>query len=156
MDVSAADASYVLEEATVTNFDDAETVYSGKLTSFTIYGRKNGDYFYRVQAAVKSNISDWSNGVTVRVSSEDHWMLKKEEEYKADTLLAVQRSLLRMCAARGDLFALLTMPAEYREDKAIAHAALLKAPEASAIQGVSALNSGEANAFSYGALTTRG
>jgi len=149
---SSADASYVLEEATVTNFDDAETVYSGKLTSFTIYGRKSGDYFYRVQAAVKTNISDWSKGVTVRVSSEDNWMLKKEEEYKADTLLAVQRALLRMCAARGDLFALLTLPAEYREDKAIAHVAVLKAPEAPALQGVSSLNSGEVNDFSYGAL----
>src|SRR6185503_10453131 len=115
-------------------------------------GRKSGDHFYRVQATVKPNISDWSNGVTVRVSSEDHWMLKKEEEYKADTLLAVQRALLRMCAACGDLFALLTLPAEYREDKPIAHVALLKAPEAPALQGVSSLNSGEANGFSYGAL----
>ena len=149
---SSADASYVLEEATVTNFDDAETIYSGKLTSFTIYGRKSGDYFYRVQAAVKTNISDWSNGVTVRVSSEDHWMLKKEEEYKADTLLAVQRALLRMCAARGDLFALLTLPAAYREDKAIAHVAVLKALEAPTTQGVSPFNSGEVNDFSYGAL----
>ncbi|HEY6232230.1 MAG TPA: hypothetical protein VIW64_13300, partial [Pyrinomonadaceae bacterium] len=149
---SSADAGYILQEATVTSFDDAETIYSGKLNSFTIYGRKSGDYFYRVQAAVKQNISNWSNGVTVRVSSEDHWMLRKEEEYKADTLLAVQRALLRMCAARGDLFTLLTLPAEYREDKAIAHVALLKAPEAPALQGVSSLNSGETTDFSYGAL----
>ena len=43
-------------------------------------------------------------------------------------------------------FALLTLPAE---DKAIAHACPPpKAPEASAMQGVSSLNSGEANAFS--------
>ena len=146
-------ASYVLEQASLANFDDAEIVYSGKLTSFTIYGRKSGDYFYRVQATVKENVSDWSNGVTVRVSSADHWSLKKEDDYSPDTLLAVQRAMLRMCAARGDMFGILTLPAEYREDKAIAHVSILKSGlEVPATLGVPPLNAGEVNSFSYGAI----
>jgi hypothetical protein len=146
-------ANYVLEEATVTNFDDATIIYSGTLTSFTIYGRKAGDYFYRVKATIKADVSDWSNCVVVRVTSADHWLLKENDEYNPDTLLAVQRSLLRMCAARGDLFAVMTLPADYREDKAIAHVSLLKTSfKAPATQGVQPLSAGEVNAFSYGAI----
>ena len=147
------EAVYVLEEATITDFNDAEIIYSGPLTSFTIYGRKTGDYFYRVQATAKENISDWSNGVTVRVASADRWLLTNEDGYAPDTLLAVQRSLLRMCAARGDLFGVLTLPAEYREDKGIEHVSILKdGLDVPATQGVPPLNSGEINDLSYGAV----
>src|SRR5438067_57171 len=38
----------------------------------------------------------------------------------------VHQALLRMCAARGDLFAILTLPEHYREDDASAHAAKLR------------------------------
>ena len=46
-------------------------------------------------------------------------------------LLDVQRALLRMCAARGDLLAVLSLPEHYREDEAIgarAHAAERRPP----------------------------
>lgn len=145
-------AEYVLEEATITDFSDAETVYVGKSTAFTIYGRKTGDYFYRVQAEAKENVSDWSNGVTVRVASQSRWALKQEKNYTPDTLLAVQRALLRMCAARGDLFCVLTLPAEYREDKAIEYVSVLKSAGGSETENVAPLSIGEARDFSYGAV----
>lgn len=151
-DESPLAAEYVLEEATITDFSDAETVYAGKATAFTIYGRKTGDYFYRVQATAKENVSDWSNGVTVRVTAQSRWALKQEKDYTPDTLLAVQRALLRMCAARGDLFCVLTLPAEYREDKAIAYVSVLRSASASATENVAPLSIGEANDFSYGAV----
>jgi hypothetical protein len=144
------EADYTLEEATVANFDTAEKIYSGPLTSLTIYGRKTGDYFYRVQARVGENLSDWSQGVTVRVAQQARWMLS-QESYAPDTLLAVQRSLLRMCAARGDMFCVLSLPAEYREDKAIEHVNSLRA-EVGATHGVDPLHAGEVNDFSYGAV----
>ena len=144
------EADYTLEEATIANFDTAEKVYSGPLTSLTIYGRKTGDYFYRVQARVGENISAWSQGVTVRVAQQARWMLS-QETYVPDTLLAVQRSLLRMCAARGDMFCVLSLPAEYREDKAIEHVKTLRAG-LGATQGVDPLHAGEVNDFSYGAV----
>ncbi|MDQ1639070.1 MAG: hypothetical protein QOF62_2409 [Pyrinomonadaceae bacterium] len=146
------EANYVLEEATLPDFNDAETIYSGKLNSFTIYGRKTGDYFYRVKAAVKENFSDWSNGVVVRVASQSRWALKQEKDYTPDTLLAVQRALLRMCAARGDLFGVLTLPADYREDKAIEYVSVLKSASGAGTENVAPLSFGEANDFSYGAV----
>jgi hypothetical protein len=146
-------AEYVLEEATLADFSDAEELHSGGETSFTLYGRRSGDYFYRVRVVVGQDTSDWSNGVGVRVEDDSRWLLDKNN-YSPDTLLAVQRSLLRMCAARGDLFTVLSLPEHYREDKAIEHANLLKAPAGLVppTEDVPALTRGEANVFSYGAV----
>lgn len=87
-----------------------------------------------------------------RVASESNWALKQEKDYAPDTLLAVQRALLRMCAARGDLFCVLTLPAEYREDKAIDYVAALKGAGGPETENVAPLSVGEASDFSYGAV----
>ena len=146
-------AEYVLEEATTDDFSNAEVVHSGSETSFTLYGRRSGDYFYRVRAVVGPETSDWSNGVGVRVEENARWLLDKTT-YSPDVLLAVQRSLLRLCAARGDLFTVLSLPEHYREDKAIEHVSLLKAPAdlVPPVEDVPALTRGEVNVFSYGAV----
>jgi hypothetical protein len=145
--------AYILQEATIADFNDAETVYSGSSTSFTFYGRKTGVYFYRVQARVGQNVSDWSRGVTVSVTSQARWALKPEAQFVPDTLLAVQRAMLRLGAARGDLFCVLSLPVEYREDKAIEHVTTLKEwLNVGTTQGVEPLGATEANDFSYGAV----
>jgi hypothetical protein len=76
------------------------------------------------------------------VAREPQWRLNTSEEYAKDTLLVVQRALLRMCAARGDLFAVLALPEHYREDAAIEHVATLTA----------SLDNSDANALNYGAI----
>jgi len=90
----------------------------------------------------------------VRVGETSRWAIKPVEDYSPDVLLAVQRSVLRLCGARGDLVCLLSLPEHYREDAAIEHARLLKATSnlAPATNGVSPLGFGEANALTYGAL----
>jgi hypothetical protein len=145
---------FVLEEAGADDFAPAETVYSGPLTSFTIYGRKSGDYFYRVRAFSEGQSSDWSVSVVVRVGTATRWSLNTEKDYSSDVLLAVQRALLRMCASRGDLVCLLSLPGHYREDDAIEHVRILRAsPDLSpATAGVSPLSGGEVNDFTYGAI----
>lgn len=146
-------AEYIIEEAANADFSDAQVIHSGSETSFTLFGRRSGDYFYRVRAVVGKDTSDWSNGIGVRVEESSRWLLNKNN-YSPDVLLAVQRSLLRMCAARGDLFTVLSLPEHYREDKAIEHANLLKAPAdlAPPTQNVSPLTRGEVGVFSYGAI----
>ena len=44
---------------------------------------------------------------------------------RVQALIDIQRALLRMCAAKGELFAVLSLPAHFREREAIAHAARL-------------------------------
>lgn len=146
--------NFILEEATGTDFIGAEAAYQGPSSNFTIYGRRSGDYYYRVRAIVGSNTSDWSNGQAVRVTSANRWRLRGEADYSADTLLAVQRALLRMCAARGDLFALLSLPEHYREDQTLDHVVTLKlTPERTPpTADVVPLGYGETRAFSYGAI----
>ena len=154
----AMDGAFVLEESGAPDFINAETIFSGRATSFTLYGRKPGDYFYRVRVLVGGQSSDWSNGVAVRVGEAVRWVIKDlsdaspPEDFTPDALLAVQRSLLRMCAARGDLVCLLSLPAHYREDTAIAHVELLKSSVLSPSNRVSPLTSGETNDLTYGAM----
>jgi len=148
------EADYVLEESSQPNFSDAFTVFEGTTSSFTLYGRRTGDYYYRVRAIIGADTSDWSNGVAVRVEDEDSRWIVDTKDYSPDVLLAVQRSLLRFCAARGDMFGVLSLPEHYREDKAIEHTGLLRATPnvAPPTEGVSALSFGEVNVFSYGAV----
>jgi hypothetical protein len=145
------EADYVLEEASQPDFSDATQIYSGELGSYTLYGRRSGDYYYRVRAIAGAETSDWSNSVGVRVEDESRWVVDKKT-YEPGVLLAVQRSLLRMCAARGDLFSVMSLPEHYREDKAIEHANLLRASIALPTEDVPPLSAGEVSAFSYGAV----
>jgi hypothetical protein len=160
------DARFILEEAgaldTEQRITGAEELYEGTLTRFTLYGRPNGDYYYRVRVvASDGNESDWSNGVAVRVTSAGAWQARSTDDYDNSVLLAVQRGLLRLAAARGDLLAVLALPEHYREDKTLEHVALLKkiagasgkgTPDAVTLEGVPPFNGGESYVFSYGAL----
>lgn len=145
---------FVLEESTDANFTGAIEVYAGPSLRYSAYGLRPGDYFYRVRAVVGTNLSNWSNGITVRVTSVNRWLLKSEADYDSAHLLAVQRALLRMSAARGDLLAMMSLPEHYREAQALEHLTTLKlTPERTPpTEGVSALGYGEAAAYSYGAI----
>jgi hypothetical protein len=146
--------NFILEESSNSNFAGARVIYEGPATSFTIYGRRIGDYYYHVRAVAGGDTSDWSAGKAVRVSSINRWRMKPEADYTPGTLLAVQRTLLRMCAARGDLFALLSLPEHYREEDALNHVNVLKlTPERTpSTERVAPLGYGEARAHSYAAL----
>lgn len=117
---------YVVEESRSPSWTGAEVVYSGAQTRVVLYGRTEGDYFYRVRAESKVAIGNWSHGVHAGVGSSRQWRMEPAESYSPAPLLAVHHALLRMCAARGDLFAVLAVPEHYREDEAITHADLLR------------------------------
>src|SRR5207247_2512730 len=143
------------------DWSDATIVYSGAGSRLTIYGRPRGAYYYRVRATADGQTSDWSRGIVVVVAGVQAWHLADDQSYSADTLLAVHRALLRMAAARGDLFALLTLPEHYRAGESSAHVRLLK-NGAGPIIPLSVdrtlapislpIGMGEARVFSFGAL----
>jgi hypothetical protein len=153
--LTEAGVKFVLEESNHPNFIAPEKIYEGAQDRLVIYGRSQGEYFYRVRLETKDQISDWSNGVGVRVSPANRFQLKTEDEYSQDAMLAVHRGLLRMCGARGDMLAVLVLPEHYREDAAESHIAALKSTQAQPIpvgQSVMLpLGHGEANDFSYAA-----
>ncbi|MHC5036833.1 MAG: hypothetical protein ACYTHM_05935, partial [Planctomycetota bacterium] len=63
--------TYDLEEALTPSFSMATQVYSGVATSFSVTGRANGTYYYRVRGVNPAGQSAWtngSNGCTVTLS----------------------------------------------------------------------------------------
>lgn len=131
-----------LEEATDPNFITAAVIYQGSAGTYTIHGRSPGDYFYRMRRQVGTVSSNYSSGIGFRVGGPTGWTSNLPSNYQDDVLMSVHSALLRMCAARGDMFAILGLPEHYREAQAITHASTLK----------SALDRAEQNAFSFGAL----
>ena len=144
---SVANGTYELEESDRPDFVASSVVYSGSDTRIQLYGRAPGDYYYRVRAVVPGSSTSWSNGVVVRVGPSQMWLLARPEDYSDTTLLLVQRATLRLCAARGDLFALLALPEHYRDSAATQHAVLLGSAAGSAQHG-----NADAPTASYGAL----
>ena len=150
----------IIEEAREPDFSDATELFSREGTSVQIFGRAVGDYFYRARAVKERNTSDWSNSVGVRVMTRSRWVARSRSDYSSSTLLAVQRALLRLCAARADMLAVLSLPEHYREDAAILHVEALKpapfdtsptpAPENQS--NVPSLTFAEQTALNYGAV----
>jgi phage tail sheath protein FI len=65
--------------------------------------------------------------VRVRSTAVAGWELRAAADYDPAPLLELHLALLRMCAARGDLLCLLSLPEHFREREAIAHVAKLDA-----------------------------
>lgn len=112
---------YRLEEAMEPDFSDAVEVYAGSLNE-KAFTRGEGIYFYRVRGESSGGTGPWSEGQAVRVSHVLAWQL---EPPTGDTEVPegqrVHQALLRLCAARGDLLAVLSLPVHYREDEALAY-----------------------------------
>jgi hypothetical protein len=125
---AAPNVSFVVEEAHAPNWSDAAPIAAGPASSLTLYGRPRGFYYYRVRAMAGEQTSNWSMGLTVVVSGLEQWITLDAGEYSADTLVAVHRALMRLAAARGDSFAVLSVPEHYRAADATAHVRVLKDP----------------------------
>jgi Phage tail sheath protein subtilisin-like domain len=146
---------FLLEESALPSFEEAATIYSGNENRITVYGRSPGDYYYRVRAVVSGESSDWSNGVEVGIRQSKVWMVSEPGPAEVASALAVQRALLRMCGARGDLFAVLALPEHFREEEAINYVSQLKSPNAPGLtvhdELLQPINITEKNILSYGA-----
>lgn len=134
---------YEVEASRYPDHRDARTVYEGADRRLVASGQGNGRYYYRVRACVAGVPGGWSQGIAVDVHV-DSWQMRSGEGYADDdrgrALLDLHRALLRMCGAKGELFAVLSLPGHYREREAIAHATRLRT------------GPGETSAATYGAL----
>jgi hypothetical protein len=115
-----------LEEAVDAYFATAAVKQQTSTGNVIIYDQPPADYFYRVRRQIGSRSSDYSNGVGISIGAVTGWKQIKANAYNDRTLLDVQYALLRMSAARGDLFAVLGAPEHYRERETAAHALQIK------------------------------
>jgi hypothetical protein len=147
------EAEYVVSEAPDGSWTRATEIPVGPAEEVRLRGRSPGLYAYRVRAVAGTNESDWSDVRTVVIAGSARWELLPAESAPHPALLAVQRAALRMCAARGDLFAALSLPGADRDDAALAHVKALRAATVPAdFTAVPALDPSEERALSYGAV----
>ncbi len=159
---------YVVEETSdQRSWTGASEVYRGDRTTVQLFGRSPGAYFYRIRAVAGAVSSEWSNGVTAEVIVGEPWFRDSAGEdasadmgnattrYSDSTIVAVHRALIRMCAARGDILAVLSVPLHYRESEVIGHAARVRGSTPSGPGGPEAVVlplAGEERSLSFGAL----
>lgn len=152
---------FAVEERSGPGLFERRVIYSGPARRISV--DRQAGRSYSVLARFVTARSDWSAGVTAAVEPPGRWALPPVDERSAETALAVQRAVLRMCAARGDLLAALALPEGLREAEALAYLADLTMPGAPALAyrrdaasppawiDVPAIGAGEAVALSYGA-----
>lgn len=112
---------FVLEEAPRADFVGVLEIYRGPDDRYTLYGHAPGIFYYRVRSVIGGQTSDWSNGQVVSIAPLKRWVLEGPDQFPTAQLLQLQHALLRLCAARGDLFAVLALPEHYRANEALKH-----------------------------------
>jgi phage tail sheath protein FI len=152
-EVSGA-TGYEVQEAAEPAMVSARSILAGEQTRLRRVRRFDRITYFRVRARRGDEFGPWSNTAWDVSTPATRPVL--DDEYDDAALLDVQRALLRMCAARGDLFALLALPAHYREAQALAHATALSwrvgEQELPVPGSVPPFNASEVLALSYGAL----
>lgn len=154
---------FVLEESATPEFEFPQIIFENKRKSFEVSNHGAGIFYYRVRAQIGDAVSNWANGLMVKIPAAGSWTAKfleknqssdAEKNYSTDVLLAVQRALLRICAARGDMFAVLDLPAHFEKDEAVNYAATLKATKVltNEPEKVAPFSADEKTALSYGAV----
>ncbi len=137
------DSNFHLEEAaTPDDFKSATTVYTGRSHKIDLYRPAGGRHCFRVRALTAGQLSNWSNVLDIRLAPVIAYHVTPSSDYKTESLNAVHRALLRLCAAHGELFAVLGLPQHFREPETRSH-----------LGGLNALFANERNPspLSYGA-----
>ncbi|HUE78381.1 MAG TPA: phage tail sheath C-terminal domain-containing protein [Sphingomicrobium sp.] len=145
-----ANCTYTLEIARSAGFDDAEIVYEGPETSYVIDLLGEGFYYFRLRAREADEVS-FPALLALAVRASD-WTMLSAEAYSSAALLAVQRGLLRLAAASGDMFALLSLPRHYRAAEAVDHARRLSRWRRGGFGDSTLFDGNERRTLSFGAL----
>lgn len=125
---------FVVEESIdPTSWAQARVVHRGAATEVDVPSRSTLPRHYRVRAEVTVTegvvVGRWSTGLSVAASPGLDFVAVPDGDYRPAVLLDVQRSLLRMCAARGDLLAILSVPEHYRAAQVARHVQQLTEPK---------------------------
>lgn len=118
-------AVYELERATRPDYGDSEQIYLGPERVFDLARPPAGTTVYlRVRAHAGAQTSGWSRGLPIDLAPDARWVLIDPVGaggFSAQAVLEIHTAALRMCAARGDMLAVLALPEHYRTDDAVRH-----------------------------------
>ena len=148
-------ANYLLLEATTPDFKYAREIECGRNIQYVVSGAREGIYYYQVLARIGDERSSGSRVIAVAVRA-DEWVLKHAVDVNADAQaqwLKIQRAALRMAAASGELFAVMSMPRHFHTQEALRYTQRLRAVRQPRETGeAEAFGFTEARALSHGAM----
>ena len=94
---------------------------AGRARQVDLFRRAGGRHFFRVRASPAGQVSSWSNALDIRIAPAIAYRIKRPDDYQPQVLNEVHRALLRLCAAHGELFAVLGLPQHFREPETRSH-----------------------------------
>jgi hypothetical protein len=121
----AGASQYTIEESPDPQFQRSVVTYTTSQTQLFVYGHTPGVFYLRASAISGALTSGWSAGLAVVVLPGQGWVALDGAANPAPALASVQSALLTLCAARGDLFALLSLPAYQQAADAAAYVSTL-------------------------------
>jgi hypothetical protein len=117
---------FLLVSAADPSFASSRTEYEGSERGYALWAPTGVTYF-RVAARLGETESPWSATVVYEPQPGPRWEMGASAEMDETLLLSIHEAMLRLCAARSDLTAVLSLPSWYREEEALRHAATLTA-----------------------------
>ncbi len=115
---------FKLEVAGEPTFELPQVLYEGGRSRFEVWKQPTGVSYFRVSAERHGDKSPWSNTVfPTPANGASRWeMVRYTGEAQGDCekeLRRIHQAMLRLCAARSDLLAVLSLPREYRTAAAL-------------------------------------
>jgi hypothetical protein len=117
---------YALQVAGDSSFESARLLYQGNQTSYEFWKTPGAASYFRVAARQNALSSAWSNTVRAELEPFSPWEVLATPN-DGSLLLAIHTGMLRLCGARGDLIALLSLPSDYEQGAATAYVQRLQA-----------------------------
>jgi hypothetical protein len=138
---------FLLVAADEPSFAVPTTLYEGPALGFALWVPTGAAYF-RVAAAAGGSESPWSATAAYEPAPRPRWEVLRRDEADGALLLTLHEAMLRLCAARSDITAVLSLPSWHREEEAVRHATTLTAR----LGGVAEPGDAGARTLSFGAL----
>ena len=71
---------FVLEESATPEFEFPQIIFNNKRKSFEISNHSAGIFYYRVRAEIGDAVSNWSNGLKIKIPAAGSWTAKFAEK----------------------------------------------------------------------------
>jgi hypothetical protein len=108
-----------------------QTIFQGSATYFEVWSDPSRTAYFRVGATSGSETSPWSNTVVAQSDQQydQYWMnpppAPGSAAASASELLQIHQAMIRLCAARADMFAFLGLPRSYDAPTCVLYESLL-------------------------------
>lgn len=120
-----AAATFLLDMSGDPGFEQAHVLYEGAAQCFSMWNSLTRVAYFRVAAQEKSGRNGpWSNTVQTPAAPWQGYQTSRphdnlDDSPRADRMLAIHQAMLRLCAARGDMVAVLSCAHEHNLEAAL-------------------------------------